>query len=282
MRRLRSASSNGGSSRRVAAIADVDVVRLHIQVHKAVPTESPRPSPPLSPRSGISLPASSVWRIHKEPQVKPILLALSFNHGVHSKCSSCSAHVIFFKTKCQVLRENRFWILILKILKKTILRPLPFAKGFVKSLKNGEDYRKEAFGSNWYPCLMNGLICRESQALWCIDDWESQVRRSQGYRDCFGEDCLSSQLLIKAMVDVCEIGNTVPGELKSPKEEIRDSRLNYTEDEELEQLIHGNVCMVDYPGEGSKDYRTGRRVVLSGDFNPLHEGHLTLMSTACT
>ncbi|XP_024541141.1 uncharacterized protein LOC112349987 [Selaginella moellendorffii] len=84
------------------------------------------------------------------------------------------------------------------------------------------------------------------------------------------------------MVDICEIGNTVPGEFKSPEEEIRDSRLNYTEDEELEQLIHGNVCMVDYPGEGSKDCRIGRRVVLSGDFNPLHEGHLTLMSTACT
>ncbi|EFJ22355.1 hypothetical protein SELMODRAFT_416592 [Selaginella moellendorffii] len=203
------------------------------------------PSPALSPRSGISLPASSVWRIHKEPQVKPILPALSFNHGVHSKCSSCSAHVIFFKTKCQesvsatfgnyISSAASFWILILKILKKTIPRPLPFAKGFVKSLRNGEDYRKEAFGSNWYPCLlMNGLICRESQ----------------GYRDCFGEDCLSSQLLIKAMVDVCEIGNT---------------------DEELKQLIHGNVSMVDYPGEGSKDYRTGRRVVPSGDFNPLHE-----------
>ncbi|EFJ18585.1 hypothetical protein SELMODRAFT_420051 [Selaginella moellendorffii] len=89
-------------------------------------------------------------------------------------------------------------------------------------------------------------------------------------------------IYVQAMVDICEIGNTVPGEFKSPEEEIRDSRLNYTEDEELEQLIHGNVCMVDYPGEGSKDCRIGRRVVLSGDFNPLHEGHLTLMSTACT
>ncbi|EFJ30964.1 hypothetical protein SELMODRAFT_408766 [Selaginella moellendorffii] len=76
----------------------------------------------------------------------------------------------------------------------------------------------------------------------------------EGYRDCFGEDCLSSQLLIKAMVDVCEIGNTVPGELKSPEEEIRDSRLNYTEDEELKQLIHENVCMVDYPGEGTSKF----------------------------
>ncbi|EFJ10944.1 hypothetical protein SELMODRAFT_426874 [Selaginella moellendorffii] len=97
--------------------------------------------------------------------------------------------------------------------------------------------------------------------------------------------CSSSPKLliyVQAMVDICEIGNTVPGEFKSPEEEIRDSRLNYTEDEELEQLIHGNVCMVDYPGEGSKDCRIGRRVVLSGDFNPLHEGHLTLMSTACT
>ncbi|EFJ36391.1 hypothetical protein SELMODRAFT_404343 [Selaginella moellendorffii] len=207
------------------------------------------PLPPLSPRSGIkSLPTLSVWRIHKELQVKPILLALSFDHGFHSKCNSCSTHVIFFKTKCQIL-------------KKTIPRPLPFAKGFVKS------FGKEAFGSNWfvyrlglfevYLCLlMNSLICRESQFfldrasgfflgmqcrhsggwIWshkCIDDWESQARRLQGYRDCFGEDCLSSQLLIKAMADVCEIGNTVPVELKSSEEEIRESRLNYTEDKEL-------------------------------------------------
>ncbi|XP_002981133.2 uncharacterized protein LOC9658328 isoform X1 [Selaginella moellendorffii] len=131
--------------------------------------------------------------------------------------------------------------------------------------------------------------------------WRYDLTLYKGYRDRFGEDCLSSQLLIKvmifmtrlfssprlliyvqAMADVCEIGNTVPVELKTPEEEIRESRLNYTEDEELEQLIHGNVCMVRYPGEDSKDRRTGRRVVLSGAFNPLHEGHLTLMSTACT
>ncbi|EFJ16368.1 hypothetical protein SELMODRAFT_421854 [Selaginella moellendorffii] len=112
--------------------------------------------------------------------------------------------------------------------------------------------------------------------------WRYDLTLYKGYRDRFGEDCLSSQLLIKAMADVCEIGNAVPVELKSPEEEIRESRLNYAEDEELEQLIHGNVCMVRYPGEDSKDRRTGRRVVLSGAFNPLHEGHLTLMSTACT
>ncbi|EFJ19073.1 hypothetical protein SELMODRAFT_419362 [Selaginella moellendorffii] len=76
------------------------------------------------------------------------------------------------------------------------------------------------------------------------------------------------------------------GEIKDVRKELEQllhsDRLNYTEDEELEKLIHGNVYMVDYPGEGSKDCRIGRRVVLSGDFNPLHEGHLTLMSMACT
>ncbi|EFJ22962.1 hypothetical protein SELMODRAFT_416003 [Selaginella moellendorffii] len=157
---------------------------------------------------------------------------------------ACSTHVIFFKTKCQVLRENRFWILILKILKKTIPRPLPFAKGFVKSLrtdktstmefffklKNGEDYRKEAFGSNCAGTLVAGFGVtsalttgspkRGDHKCHIPAQTHSSLWRYDGYRDCFGEDCLSSQLLIKAMADVCEIGNTVPGELKRPEEEI--------------------------------------------------------------
>ncbi|EFJ13215.1 hypothetical protein SELMODRAFT_424701 [Selaginella moellendorffii] len=170
----------------------------------------------------------------------------------------------------------RFWILILKILKKTIPRPLPFAKGFVKSLRCRHSGALTT-GSPKRGDHRCHISARTHSSLWRYD-----LTLYKGYRDCFGEDCLSSQLLIKAMADVCEIGNTVSGELRSPEEEIQDSRLNYTKDEELEQLIHGNVCMVHYPGEGSKDCRTSRRVVLSGDFNPLHEGHLTLMSTACT
>ncbi|EFJ29919.1 hypothetical protein SELMODRAFT_440605 [Selaginella moellendorffii] len=99
-------STSGAATTRgvISARIDAPPPPLPVSVKHISPRKvSPRPSPPPSPRSGIkSLPASPVWRIYKEPQVKPILPALSFDHGVHSKCSSCSAHVIFFKTKCQV------------------------------------------------------------------------------------------------------------------------------------------------------------------------------------
>lgn len=82
----------------------------------------------------------------------------------------------------------------------------------------------------------------------------------------------------------------------------------FNEDQELEQLINGQICFKIYPfssgmtfgsyqpqlalyifslSQSSRKYFVGtdmssaeRKIILSGSFNPLHDGHLKLLEVA--
>ncbi|MCO5609489.1 hypothetical protein L7F22_063717 [Adiantum nelumboides] len=66
-------------------------------------------------------------------------------------------------------------------------------------------------------------------------------------------------------------------------EEIMESKTYFDEDAQIAQLLGGKICMVPHAyGPGFTDSDDVRRVILSGSFNPLHEGHLKLMDAACS
>ncbi|KAJ7528033.1 hypothetical protein O6H91_16G080600 [Diphasiastrum complanatum] len=103
---------------------------------------------------------------------------------------------------------------------------------------------------------------------------------SKGWRDRFGEENVTSRLLIKAVSDICGITMTVPLDLDEIHDTLHASRSDFTEDEQLDQLVNGETCMISYSGKQSPI--KGRRFILSGSFNPLHEGHLKLLDAACS
>ncbi|KAI8015371.1 Glutamate dehydrogenase [Camellia lanceoleosa] len=56
---------------------------------------------------------------------------------------------------------------------------------------------------------------------------------------------------------------------------------HFDEDQELEQLISGEICFKVYPfSSETHTSDTERKIILSGSFNPLHEGHLKLLEVA--
>ncbi|EXC25636.1 hypothetical protein L484_009941 [Morus notabilis] len=110
--------------------------------------------------------------------------------------------------------------------------------------------------------------------------WVSTVTLSKGLRTREQEDFLSSQLLLKAIVCACKVpGSFVPDLTESDVSE--ESEKEFSEDEELQQLIDGQICFKVYPfSSGVHNLNAERRVVLPGSFNPLHEGHLKLLDVA--
>ncbi|KAJ7528039.1 hypothetical protein O6H91_16G080600 [Diphasiastrum complanatum] len=106
---------------------------------------------------------------------------------------------------------------------------------------------------------------------------------SKGWRDRFGEENVTSRLLIKAVSDICGITMTVPLDLDEIHDTLHASRSDFTEDEQLDQLVNGETCMISYSGKQTiAGPIKGRRFILSGSFNPLHEGHLKLLDAACS
>ncbi|CAH1423990.1 unnamed protein product [Lactuca virosa] len=84
--------------------------------------------------------------------------------------------------------------------------------------------------------------------------WASSVTLSKGLRNRDQEERVSSQVLLKAIAEACK---------------------------ELEQLIQGKICFKIFPfSNGTQTSNGDRKVILSGSFNPLHDGHLKLLEVA--
>ncbi|KAG0592336.1 hypothetical protein KC19_1G243500 [Ceratodon purpureus] len=112
--------------------------------------------------------------------------------------------------------------------------------------------------------------------------WQYDLTLSKGYRDRYGEDYLTSCVVVKTLADVCGILDDVPLGLKEGTEELRVAKVVYSEEEQLQQLLSGQICMINLSGGSNTPSWGTRRVVLSGSFNPLHDGHVKLLDSACS
>ncbi|KAL2948132.1 hypothetical protein AAZX31_20G108700 [Glycine max] len=107
--------------------------------------------------------------------------------------------------------------------------------------------------------------------------WISSVTLTKGLRTREEEDRVSSHLLIKAIGNACK----VPGAsvlLLSESDVSDECETQFNEDQQLEQLINGQICFKIYPFEN--EISAERKIIMPGSFNPLHDGHLKLMDVA--
>ncbi|XP_021749367.1 uncharacterized protein LOC110715091 isoform X1 [Chenopodium quinoa] len=110
--------------------------------------------------------------------------------------------------------------------------------------------------------------------------WLSTVTLSKGLRTREEEEILSSQFLLKAIagaskapVDFTPALNEL--DISTERESL------FSEDEELEQLLNGQICFKVYDFTSEEQALSAeRKIILPGSFNPLHEGHLQLMEVA--
>lgn len=110
--------------------------------------------------------------------------------------------------------------------------------------------------------------------------WVSTVTLSKGLRTREQEERVSSQILLKAIGNACKVPSTFVSELT--ESEVPDEcEKHFQEDQELEQIIGGQICFKVYPFS-SETYSSNveRKIILSGSFNPLHDGHLKLLEVA--
>ncbi|KAL8549522.1 hypothetical protein ACS0TY_008380 [Phlomoides rotata] len=108
--------------------------------------------------------------------------------------------------------------------------------------------------------------------------WSSTVTLSKGLRTREQEDKVSSQFVLKAIAYACKVPATFVPELTDS--EIPDEfEMQFDEDQQLEQLINGHICFKVYPFSSDMP-KAERKIILSGSFNPLHEGHLKLLEVA--
>ncbi|XP_064959888.1 uncharacterized protein LOC103981708 isoform X2 [Musa acuminata AAA Group] len=109
----------------------------------------------------------------------------------------------------------------------------------------------------------------------CDRLWTSSVTLLKGLRTREEEDRVSSHFLLKAISDACKVSATFSSELY--ESEVPDEyERQVDEDEELQQIIDGKLCMKIYDFSGASE----RMVILPGSFNPLHDGHLRLSEIA--
>ncbi|GAA0150640.1 transferase [Lithospermum erythrorhizon] len=117
------------------------------------------------------------------------------------------------------------------------------------------------------------LSTRTSQRLYV-----STVTLSKGLRTREEEDRVSSLFLMKALADACKVPSTVGTELTETEvPEVYESQ--FAEDQELDQLLSGEICFKVYPFSNGTS-KGDRKIILSGSFNPLHDGHLKLLEVA--
>ncbi|PAN29057.1 hypothetical protein PAHAL_5G197600 [Panicum hallii] len=107
----------------------------------------------------------------------------------------------------------------------------------------------------------------------------SHVTLSKGLRSREEEDKVSSYFLLKAIANTCRISATIQPDIQEP-EIPEESMEPFDEDQELQQVINGQVCMKVYHFAAPLEKNFSRKVILPGSFNPLHDGHLRLLEVA--
>lgn len=108
--------------------------------------------------------------------------------------------------------------------------------------------------------------------------WSSTVTLSKGLRTRDQEERVSSNFLLKAVAQASKV--PAPFDTELAESEVPDEcEKIFSEDEELEQLINGEICFKVYPFSSDKPDED-RKIILSGSFNPLHDGHLKLLEVA--
>ncbi|CAN0857770.1 hypothetical protein LINGRAHAP2_LOCUS6917 [Linum grandiflorum] len=111
----------------------------------------------------------------------------------------------------------------------------------------------------------------------CNQLYLSTVTLSKGMRTREEEDTVSSQFLLKALAKACQVEQPSESPL-SESDSFDVYEKQFTEDEELQQVIDGQICFKMYPfSDAPKD---DRKIILPGSFNPLHDGHLKLLEVA--
>ncbi|XP_020584982.1 uncharacterized protein LOC110027773 isoform X2 [Phalaenopsis equestris] len=113
----------------------------------------------------------------------------------------------------------------------------------------------------------------------CERLWTSSVTLIKGIRTREEEDKISSQFLLKAIADACKASQTITTDLHE-SEVPTESEVQFDEEQELQQIIDGKVCMKIYDFGSDKNATSERKIILSGSFNPLHDGHLRLIDIA--
>ncbi|KAJ9163315.1 hypothetical protein P3X46_022996 [Hevea brasiliensis] len=110
--------------------------------------------------------------------------------------------------------------------------------------------------------------------------WVSKVTLSKGLRTREQEDTISSHLLLEAIANACKVQATFVSNLT--ESDVSDEfEKKFTEDQELEQLLNGQICFKVYPFSSvMHTSNEERKIILPGSFNPLHEGHLKLLEVA--
>ncbi|KAK7390892.1 hypothetical protein VNO78_19071 [Psophocarpus tetragonolobus] len=107
--------------------------------------------------------------------------------------------------------------------------------------------------------------------------WVSRVTLTKGLRTREEEDRVSSHLLIKAIANACKVPAASVSVL-SESDVSDECETQFNEDQQLEQLINGQICLKIYPF--ANDIPAERKIIMPGSFNPLHDGHLKLMDVA--
>ncbi|XP_043701441.1 uncharacterized protein LOC122651928 [Telopea speciosissima] len=113
----------------------------------------------------------------------------------------------------------------------------------------------------------------------CDRHWVSKVTLSKGLRTREQEDKVSSHLLIKALADACKVSASFVSELNDSEVPDESEKL-FDEDQQLQQLLDGQICMKVYPFSETNGSNSERKIILSGSFNPMHDGHLKLLEVA--
>ncbi|KAG2264597.1 hypothetical protein Bca52824_071676 [Brassica carinata] len=110
--------------------------------------------------------------------------------------------------------------------------------------------------------------------------WETSVTLTKNLRSREEEDKVASHVLIQAMAKACQVSGTFDSGL-TESEVPDESETQFSEEQELEQLIQGQLCFKVYPfSKEAYGSDKDRKIILPGSFNPLHDGHLKLLEVA--
>ncbi|GKU90272.1 hypothetical protein SLEP1_g4281 [Rubroshorea leprosula] len=112
--------------------------------------------------------------------------------------------------------------------------------------------------------------------------WTSTVTLSKGLRTREQEEKVSSYLLLKAIANACKVPAIFDSELVESEVPEECEKL-FSEEEELVQLINGQICFKVNPFSHETDLSNeDRKIIPSGSFNPLHDVHLKLLEVAAS